>query len=91
MTGAAECALQKGVVLVGFVGWRASQISELTALPHAPQLLGSAWRLKHEVPHVELPAGQTDVIAVAVTVVVVTGVEAVVVLAVMPQQEQALL
>lgn len=38
-----------------------------------------------------LPTGQTDVVAVTVTVVVVTGVEAVVVLAVMPQQEQALL
>ena len=38
-----------------------------------------------------LPTGQTDAVAVTVTVVLVTGAEAVVVLAVMPQQEQALL
>lgn len=58
---------------------------------HAPQFPGSTWRLKHEVPHFVSPTGQTDTVAVTVTVVLVTGVEAVVVPAVMPQQEQALL
>lgn len=78
-------------MLVEFVEWSASQIWELTALPHTPQFFGSTWRLKHEVPQFVSLTGQTDAVAVTVTVVVVTGVEAVVVLAVMPQQEQALL
>lgn len=62
-----------------------------TTFPHVPQLCGSVWRLKHEVPHFVSPVGQTDAVAVTVTVIVVTGVGAMVVTAVTPQQEQALL
>jgi hypothetical protein len=62
-----------------------------TTFPHEPQLFGSLWRLKHEIPHSASPVGHTDAVAVTVAVVVVTGVRAVVVMAVIPPQEQAIL
>jgi hypothetical protein len=59
--------------------------------PQAPQLSFDVFRLKQAEPHCVSPVGQTEAVRVTVTVVVVTGVGAVVVCAVIPQQEQALL
>lgn len=47
--------------------------------------------LQQVVPHVMALSGQTDTVAVALTVAVLTGVATVMVAAVMPQHEQALL
>jgi hypothetical protein len=62
-------------------------------MPQAPQLVFEVVKSWQVAPHCVSPAGQTDTVAVAVTVVVVVvrGVGAVVVIAVTPQQEQALL
>lgn len=60
-------------------------------MPHAPQLLGSVARLWHAPLHKVSAAGQVLTVTVAVTVTVVTGVGTVMVVAVMPQHEHALL
>ncbi len=65
----------------------------LTTFPQAPQLFGSVLTSAQDDPQSSSPTEQADTVTVAVTVevVVVTGVGAVVVEAVMPQHEQALL
>lgn len=62
-----------------------------TVFPQEPQLLASTAVLTQEAPHSVRLTGHAVAVAVTVRVVVVTGAATVVVLAVMPQHEQALL